>query len=74
MGQIISALNFPKICDSCSKYVLNAMECDSKCSDCCEIHFETHEIEISDDDSDTEFEISNCCLYRHGYINQSKNK
>ena len=70
MGQaavsILSALNCGRICDTCSKYVLNSMECDSKCSECCEFHFQTNEIDITDSDSDTEFEITNCCLYRHG--------
>ncbi len=77
MGQVVSILSelkCGKICDNCSKYILNSMECDSKCSECCEIHFQTNEIEISDDDSDTELEIGGCCLYRHNYLNQSKNK
>jgi len=74
MGEVISAFNFPKICDNCSKYVFNSMELDSECSECCKFHLQTHEVEVSDDDSDIELEITNCCLYRHNYLNQSKNK
>ena len=50
-------------CDSCSKYVCNAMSVNSKCSDCCEISIVTEEIEISDDISEISIEISDCCHY-----------
>ena len=58
---IVSALKVIN-CDSCSKYVCNAMKVQSKCSDCCEIDVETEEIEIpKDDDSDISVEVEGCC-------------
>ena len=50
-----------------AKYVFNSCTFDSECSDCCKIHFVTTEIpvESGDDDEETEFEINNCCLFRH---------
>ena len=54
MGEVISALNYPRICDNCNKYVFNSMELDFECSECCKFHLQTHEVEISDDNSDIE--------------------
>ncbi len=63
MGQaavsILSAMN----CEDFHRYVLNSMECDSRCNDYCEVHFQTNEIEIMDSESDIEIEVESCCLY-----------
>ena len=61
MGQaasVVKAFSF----ESCSKYVCNAMHCHSKCMrDCCEIDFETSEVEIPDDHSEMSVEVDGCC-------------
>ena len=62
MGEVASVVKSLS-CDSCSKYVCNAMSVNSKCSDCCEISIVTEEIEISDDGSEISIEISDCCHY-----------
>ena len=49
-------------CESCAKYVCNAMHCHSKCMrDFCEIDFETIEVEIPDDHSEMNIEVEGCC-------------
>ena len=45
MGEVDSVLKAFS-CESCSKYVCNAMHVHSKCSDCCEVNFDTDEIDI----------------------------
>ena len=62
MGEVASVVKSLS-CDSCSKYVCNAMSLNSKCSDCCEISVVTEQIEISDDGSEISIEISDCCHY-----------
>ena len=62
MGEVASVVKSFS-CDSCSKYVCNAMSLNSKCSDCCEISVVTEQIEISDDGSEISIEISDCCHY-----------
>ena len=60
MGQvasIIGTLFAP--CDTCSKYVCNAMKCHSKCSECCELDFETEEVTIP---SDSDSMSVDCCF------------
>ena len=63
-SSILTALDCGRICDSCSKYVFNAMTLDSKCSDCCTFHLETREVEVSDNDSEISLEVEDCCTYR----------
>ena len=49
-----------------AKYVFNACLFESECSECCKIHFETNEIEVSSsDDSEVEVLIMDCCLFHH---------
>ena len=62
MGEVASVVKAFS-CDSCSKYVCNAMSLNSKSSDCCEIKITTEQIEIPDDGSDISVEISDCCRY-----------
>ena len=58
---IVSALKVIN-CDSCSKYVCNAMKVHSKCSDCCIIDIETTEVEVApDDDSNVSVQVEGCC-------------
>ena len=63
MGEVAGAMSALK-CESCAKYVCNAMHCSSKCQDCCEIYFATDEIELSDDDSTYSVEVNGCCEAR----------
>ena len=62
MGEVASVVKSLS-CDSCSKYVCNAMSLNSKCSDCCEMSSVTEHIDVSDDGSDISIEISDCCHY-----------
>ena len=64
LSSLVGALNCPKICSDCSKYVFNSMTVHSECSECCKFDIETHEVELSDDDSQVSFEVNECCLYR----------
>ena len=58
---VVSALKVVN-CDTCAKYVCNACKVNSKCSGCCELSFETEEIEIpKDDDSEMSVEVEGCC-------------
>ena len=61
MGNIaVSALKVIN-CDTCAKYVCNAMSINSKCSDCCSFSLKTEEIEVSQDsDSDISVEVQGC--------------
>ena len=49
MGQawlgIVKALE----CESCARYVCNAMTLHSKCSDCCELDVHTDEVEVQEE-------------------------
>ena len=65
MGEVASILKACS-CSECSRYVLNAMTFHSKCSDCCDVEFETHEVHVADDDSEYEIEVIGCCTARHG--------
>ena len=60
---IVKALN----CDSCSRYVLNELTCDSDCcgGQLCNMHLETHETGASISDSEEEFTSQCCDLRRH---------
>ena len=62
MGNVVvSALKVIN-CDTCAKYVCNAMSINSKCSDCCSFSLKTEEIEVSQDsDSDISVEVQGCC-------------
>ena len=61
---IVKSLN----CDSCSRYFLNELECESDCcaGKLCNMHLETHETgATAASDSEEDF-ISDCCeLHRH---------
>ena len=62
----LTEMNFlHNCCSDLIRYVLNAFTCDSECSDCCKIHFETTEIEVGESDSELEAEIMDCCVFRH---------
>ena len=60
MGEVAGVMSALK-CESCAKYVCNAMHCTSKCKDCCEVDFVTDEIDIPDDDSTYSVEVKGCC-------------
>ena len=61
MGEAASVVKAFSL-ESCSKYVCNAMHCHSKCMrGCCEIDFETSEVEIPDDHSEMSVEVHGCC-------------
>ena len=66
MGEVASVLKACS-CSDMAKYVCNAMHLHSKCSDCCDIEFETTEVHVGDgDDSEYEIEVIGCCTARHG--------
>ena len=50
-------------CESCAKFVCNAMHCHSKCMrDCCEIDVETEKVDIPPDDhSELSIHVDGCC-------------
>ena len=66
MGQVGQVATVIKAfsCQDCARYVCNAAECDSSCSDWCQCHVQTSEIAISDDDSTYAVEIVGCCEAR----------
>ena len=51
-------------CESCSKFVCNAMEIRSNCSDCFDCEFVTEKVDIPDDVSEYSVEVQGCCLAR----------
>ncbi len=66
MGNIepfLKACNPAKICEDCSKYVLNSCHSDCKFSDCCECHLETDEIDIASDDSEYSVDVGEGCCH-----------
>ena len=65
MGNVIPIVPICKAlsCSDCARFVFNSAECDSSCG-LCEVHAETHEIEIPDDDSTYSVEITGCCSTR----------
>ena len=46
VAEIIKALS----CDSCAKYCMNGMDCESECCDSCRWHYHTEAIPIEHDD------------------------
>ena len=60
MGEVASVIKALR-CESCARYVCNAMHCKSKCQDCCEIDFV---ITLPDDDSTYNVEVDGCCEAR----------
>ena len=61
MGNVASILKVIN-CDTCAKYVCNAMSINSKCSDCCSFSLKTDAIEVApDDDSNISVEVEGCC-------------
>ena len=51
-----------RACDigSCSRYVCNAMQLHSKCSDCCELDVVTTEVEVQEEHSDLGLCLGTC--------------
>lgn len=63
MGQATSVLGVLN-CSDCARFVCNAMHCHSSCGQsCCELDFETQEVEIPEGD-DIEIQVQGCCLAR----------
>ena len=60
MGDVTSVIKAFS-CSDCAKYVCNAMHLHSTCFECCELDFETTEIELPDDDSQYDIEVIGCC-------------
>jgi hypothetical protein len=46
-ASVIKALS----CQDCARYVCNACRFHSKCSQCCDLEWETEEVALPDDDS-----------------------
>ena len=63
MGEVASVIKALS-CESCARYVCNAMRCKSICRDCCEIDFVTDEIVLPDDASTYSVEVDGCCEAR----------
>ena len=59
MGQATSILKAFS-CQDMWRYTCNAMKIDSECMQCCQLHVETTEIEIPDDDSTYSIEVAGC--------------
>ena len=60
MGEVASVVRAFS-CEACAIFVLNACHCRSTCMECCEVEFETTQVEIPDDDSTYSVEIVGCC-------------
>ena len=60
MGEVTSVIKAFS-CEACAKFVCNAMRLHSTCLDCCEVEFETTEVEIPDDDSQYSVHVVGCC-------------
>ena len=60
MGEVTSVIRAFS-CEACAKFVCNAMHLHSTCLDCCEVEFETTEVEIPDDDSQYSVHVVGCC-------------
>ena len=60
---IVKALN----CDSCSRYFLNELQCDSDCcaGRLCNVHLETHETGAGPSDSEEEITTECFKMRRH---------
>ena len=61
IAPILKVCNPAKICEDCSKYVLNSCHSDCKFSDCCECHVETEEVEL-EGSSEYSIEVSDGCF------------
>ena len=64
MGQLVSIIKAFS-CESCNKYVFNAFHSKCACTEHCFCTLDTDLVEVSDADSETEFEVSDCCVFRH---------
>ena len=67
MGQaasLIRACNCCKCMSDFNRYVLNSLECESTCMNCCEVSLRTDQIELSD--SEEELEVEGCVKWRKG--------
>ena len=60
MGEVASVIKAFS-CEACAKYVCNACRCHSSCLECCDVEFETTEVELPDDDSIYSVEVVGCC-------------
>ncbi len=60
MGEVASVIRAFS-CEACAKFVCNASHCHSTCGDCCELEFETTEVEIPDDTGEYSVHIVGCC-------------
>ena len=64
MGDVASVIKAFS-CDSCAKYVCNALDIRSQCCDeYCEFEVSTERVDLSRDDSDYEIEVDGCCMAR----------
>ena len=59
MGQLVGIIKALQ-CDSCSRYVCNAMQLHSKCSECCEFDVVTTEVEVQEEHSDLGLCLGTC--------------
>ena len=64
MGEVASIIKAFS-CDSCAKYVCNACDIHSSCSDCCDFEVSTAKVDLPED-SDYEIEVDGCCSAKKG--------
>ena len=60
MGEVASVIRAFS-CEACAKFVCNAMHCHSTCLGCCEVDFETTEVDLPDDNSQYSVEVEGFC-------------
>ena len=48
-------------CESCAKFVFNAMDVKSRCCDCFDCEFVTEKVDLPYDDSEFSVEVDGCC-------------
>ena len=51
-------------CESCAKFVFNAMDVKSRCCDCFDCQFVTEKVGLPDDGSEYSVEVEGCCTAR----------
>ena len=61
VASVIRAFSCEACATQCSRFVCNACHFHSTCLECCEVEFETTEVEIPDDDSQYSVQILGCC-------------
>ena len=52
-------------CDTYAKYVFNAMQIKSSCSECCDFEVHTDAIELASEESEDEIEVNDCFHIKH---------